>query len=372
MLEKGKISLRQFTVLVLLYTVGSTILIIPSILTSVAKQDAWIAGFIGLGGGVVAVFLYSSLASKFPGKNFSQILEQLLGKWVGKTVSLVYLLTFVFLLCLFVLRDIGDFMVSVMMVETPIEVIHFTFLVVVIFAVRQGLETLSRTAELFLPWTFFLFLILVFAVSPHIDFNAARPVMEFGLKPVLNASISFLTFPFLELIVFLMIIPYVNTQHIRKGFLTGTLIGGGSLILISILSILVLGVVDTSESVYSSYDLAKQINLGGFIQRVEAMMAFLWFTTVFMKLTILTYVVSLGLAQTLELHDHKVLTLPLALIMYVFSIDLFPNISFLIEFTQTMQIYVLIYGAVFPIILIILSNIRQVRSLKPKENEAGT
>lgn len=363
MLEKGKISLRQFTVLVLFYTVGSTILIIPSILTSGAKQDAWISGFIGLGSGAAAIFLYSTLASKFPGKNFSQILEALLGKWLGKMMSLLYFFTFVFLLCLFVLRDIGDFMVSVMMVETPIEVILLTFLVVVIFAVRQGLETISRTAELFLPWILLLFLILVFAVAPQIDFKYAQPVLEFGLKPVMNASISFLTFPFLELIVFLMIIPYVNTQKIRKGFLTGTFIGGGSLILISTLSILVIGVGETTDSVYSSYDLAKQINLGGFIQRVEAMMAFLWFTTVFMKLTILTYTVSLGLAQTFELHDYKVLTLPFGLLMYVLSIDLFPNISFMIEFTETMQIYVLLYGLVFPVVLIIVTYIRQGRSL---------
>lgn len=370
MLEEGKISSRQFTVLVLLYTIGSTILIIPSILTSTAKQDAWISGMIGLGVGIAAIFLYTALASRYPGKNFSQMLELILGKWLGKLFSVFYFLTFVFLLCLFVLRDIGDFMVSVMMVETPIQVIHLTFLLVVVYAVRHGLESFSRTAELFLPWIILLFLILVLAVAPQIDIFNVLPILEFGLKPVFNASFSFLTFPFLELVVFLMIVPYVNTQKVRKGFISGTMIGGCCLILISLLSILVTGVGETTESIYSSYDLAKQINLGGFFQRVEAMMAFIWFTTVFMKLTILTYIVSLGLAQTFELHDYKILVFPLGLLMYVLSLDLLPNISYLIEFTQTMQIYVLLYGGVVPIILFLLSYFRHDRymldSLKKK------
>lgn len=44
MLNNGKTSARQFKVLIFLYTIGSTILIIPSGLAATAKQDAWIGG----------------------------------------------------------------------------------------------------------------------------------------------------------------------------------------------------------------------------------------------------------------------------------------------------------------------------------------
>ncbi len=360
MIEKGKISVRQFTVLVLLYTIGTTILIIPSILATHAKQDTWIAGIVGLCGGIAIIPLYVSLASKYPGQNFSQILEHLFGKWVGKGVSLIYLITFVMLLSVFVLRDIGDFMVTVMMVETPIYAIHITFLLVVLMAVRLGLETFARAGELFLPWVIVLYFILTFTIAPQIEMNYAQPVMENGIKPILHAGFSFFTFPFAEMIIFLMIIPYVNTLHrVSRGFWIGIIIGGVFLIILSMLSILVVGIEETSESIYSSYDLAKQINLGGFFQRVEAMMAFIWFTTAFMKLTILIYVLSLGISQTLELTDYKPITLPLGLIIYVFSIIIFPNVAYLIEFTETMQLYVFIYGVVFPLLLWFLSFIKE-------------
>ncbi|MGM7701558.1 GerAB/ArcD/ProY family transporter [Pseudalkalibacillus sp. Hm43] len=360
MIEKGKISVRQFTILVLFYVIGTTILVIPSILATNAKQDTWISGLISLGIGLSVTLLYYKLASKYPEKNFAEILEALFGKWIGKIVSIIYLILFVFLLCVFVLRDIGDFMVTVMMVETPIQAIHISFLLVVILAVRLGLETFSRAGELFLPWVLLLYFVLLFTIAPQIDIRKVQPVLENGLKPVLHASFSFLTFPFLELIVFMMIIPYVNRpEKTKNGMLIGTMVGGVLLILVSSVSILVAGVEETTESIYSSYDLAKQINLGGFFQRVEAMVAFIWFTTVFMKLTILTYVVSLGLAQTLEIKDYKVLTLPLGLLMYVLANNIFPNVAFLIEFTETMQIYVFLFGFVFPLILWGVSLVRR-------------
>lgn len=40
MLENGKMSVRQFTVTVILFTIGSSILVAPSVLASNAKQDA--------------------------------------------------------------------------------------------------------------------------------------------------------------------------------------------------------------------------------------------------------------------------------------------------------------------------------------------
>lgn len=43
-----KISVRQFAVLAIIYTIGTTILIIPSGLAADAKQDAWIAAILGV------------------------------------------------------------------------------------------------------------------------------------------------------------------------------------------------------------------------------------------------------------------------------------------------------------------------------------
>jgi spore germination protein KB len=358
MLENGKISVRQFTLLVALYTVGTAILIIPSILAAKAMQDIWIAGLIGLGAGLLMVFFYWKIAERFQFMNLVEILEKCFGKWIGKAVAFSYFTFYIFILSTFVLRDIGDFMLTVMMVETPIEAIHIIFLVVVLYGVKLGLETFTRTTELFLPWIVILFVVLFITLLPQIKFTNILPIMENGIQPVLRSSLSFIVFPFLELVVFLMIIPYVNEpKKTKKAFLLGTALGGGLLILIATLSILVIGVTETTRSIYPTYDLSKTINIREFFQRVESFMALIWFITVFVKLVVLTYALCLGLASVFNVQDYKLLTLPIGLLLYVVSLVIFPSSTYLIEFTPIYDFYAVLW-MLMPVFIWLVSLIR--------------
>ncbi|MBO1511250.1 GerAB/ArcD/ProY family transporter [Metabacillus bambusae] len=47
MLDKGKISVHQFTVLFILFTIGSGILVLPSLLAAELNQNAWIVPLLG-------------------------------------------------------------------------------------------------------------------------------------------------------------------------------------------------------------------------------------------------------------------------------------------------------------------------------------
>ncbi|USK32138.1 spore germination protein [Bacillus sp. F19] len=73
-MEKNhKISARQFAILVILFTIGTTILVIPGSLAQVVEQDAWLAAVFGTARGTVrkmriynakAVFLTLPLSSQ--------------------------------------------------------------------------------------------------------------------------------------------------------------------------------------------------------------------------------------------------------------------------------------------------------------------
>lgn len=66
MLDNVKITERQFIVLVILYIIGSAILVIPSILVSLAKQDAWITAILTVGVALSIMSLYVLLGRRFP------------------------------------------------------------------------------------------------------------------------------------------------------------------------------------------------------------------------------------------------------------------------------------------------------------------
>ncbi|MFD1036921.1 endospore germination permease [Virgibacillus byunsanensis] len=360
MLENGKINIRQFTCLVILFTVGSSVLVAPSGLAEAAKQDAWIASILGVAIGLLLVMLYNNLQQQFPDKTLVQYSEVILGKWLGKGVSLLFL-SYFFILASFLLREIGDFVTTQIMPETPIESILILFLFVVMLGTRLGLEPVTRSAEIFFPWIVGLFIMLIVLLSPEIDIQKIQPVMENGLKPVLRATFPFLGLPFLELIVFLMIIPYVNkSQKTGKAFLIGTLIGGGFLIVITIMSLVVLGNDFTARNTYPSYILGKKISIATILERLEVIVAIIWFLTIYFKLSICFYVTTLGLSQTLNLKSYRPLIFPLGMNLIVLSLINSPDITYFHHFIEKIWTpYSLTFGLFLPLLLLGVGAIRK-------------
>lgn len=353
MLEGGKISIRQLTILVMLVTIGDSILVLPSIPTFYAQQDAWISSFIGMAAGLLAVYMLCMIGKLYPHLTLIQSIQQILGKWVGSIVSLLFLAYF-FLSATAHTQEVGDFLNIEMMQETPIQALQILFISIVIMAARLGLEVIGRTAEIFTPLILIIFLILIMFLSPQIETERIQPLLENGFKPVLMGSIPCLALPFMELVIFLMILPYVNqAKKIRRGFLQGALFGGIVLIIIIVMSVLVLGADLTSRSIYPSYSLARRVSIGRFLERVESTIALLWLLTISIKITLYFYAFILGLAQLFKLKEYRMLALPAAMLLIAFSPLISPNITYYnLLITKYWPYFDLTFGLLFPLLLI--------------------
>jgi spore germination protein KB len=152
----------------------------------------------------------------------------------------------------------------------------------------------------------------------------------------------------------LMIFPYVNkTENLRKHLVAGAFIAGIVLIIMIALSILVLGADFTSRNMYPSYTLAKQISIGRFIQRLEAIMAIMWIITVFVKASIFAYLLQLGLAQLLKLRDPRVLAFPLVVIIAGSATAFAPDITkFNYAITAYWPFFDMTFGLALPVLLL--------------------
>ncbi|GHI01095.1 GerAB/ArcD/ProY family transporter [Neobacillus kokaensis] len=372
MIERGKINDNQFRVLVILFIFGPAVLLETSLLAAAAKQDAWISAVVGVGIGLLIVWLYTKIGSKFPERNLFEKLEYVFGKWIGKIVSLLFFFFF-FQLAAHILRNIGDFVTVHIMPETPIHFVEIIFLCIVIMGVRLGLEPIARTGEILFPWVIFFFFIMIVSLPPEFKIENIKPVFEGGIKPILKGSTTVIAFPFMESILFLMIYPYVNKiKEANKAFFTGALIGGGVLILISVYTILVLGADFTARNVYPSYALAKKINIADFFQRIEAIVAGMWFISIFYKLTICFYASTVGLAQILNLKEYRSLTLPLGMIMVVLSIIISPSMAEFMSYLPKYEFpFNLTFGLFFPLLFLVVAKIRKKTGKEPMNQTKG-
>jgi len=353
--QNTKISSNQFMILVMLFTIGSAILFIPSGQAHYAKQNAWIATILGVVGGLCFIRLYIGIGNLYPHMNLMQLNEKLLGKWVGKSLSLVFLL-FLFLTGpASAMFFVGNFITSQIMPSTPVPSIHILFTIVIIMGVYLGLETIGRSAEIMIPWFIFLFMIMVIFVSPQIKWDAVQPILDKGIHPILLPAVSLLSVCTFPLIILLMIFPSCisNSVQAPKAFYTGYLLGGGVLIIIVVLCILILGPGITARSLYPSYTLVKKIDVGDFLQRIEAVMAIMWFISLYFRLTLYCYAIAIGIAQVFNLKEHRPLLLPMGMLLALYSLIVYPSTAYEQTWdTRTWIPYTISIGVFYPLLLL--------------------
>ncbi|MFF5400227.1 endospore germination permease [Peribacillus butanolivorans] len=361
MLEKGKIGSRQLTILVILYTIGDSILVIPSIVASEAKQNGWVSGIFSVAiAPLLVVFLYDALRKCYPDLTLVEYSQKILGKWLGIAISLLFI-SYFFITTATYLREIGDFMTSQIMPDTPIQVIMFLFMSIVLMSARLGLEPLARSAEILFPFVVILLSSLMILLLPEIKFQNLQPVWEGGLKPVIRGSVPFIVIPFIESVAVLMILPFVSQKdRIRKSLFVGQLLAGSVLIIITMLAILVLGVDLTAKEIYPSYKLAQKINIANFLTRLEAILAIIWFITIFFRFSLFFYVTVLGLAQTLKLQDYRPLVFPFGMILLVFTLIMAPNTVYYSNFILDIwPFYAMTFGFLLPLLLLTIAKVHK-------------
>lgn len=352
--------MHQFLVLVTLFTIGTTILVVPSGLAAAAKQDAWIVSIVGTGIGFIVIGIYHALVRSYPEMTIIQMNEKLFGKWIGKIVSLIFIsMPFIYTSILMIYN--GSFLTSHIMPDTPLPVLGMLMILIVVMGVRLGIETIARSAEIFIVFFFILFGFLVIFVSPNIEFENLQPVFESKINTIFGASLNLVVTSTINSVTLLMIFPLVTrNKDAIKSFYIGNFIGGVVIIVITLLSILVLGADSTARQAYPSFILARRINVGNFVQRTEGIIAVMWFITIYFKMILYFFATVLGVSQIFNLKHYRPLTLPMALIVGALSILMFEDVVKQQDFDIKVSIpYSITVGLFLPLILLLVHAIRK-------------
>jgi spore germination protein KB len=154
-----------------------------------------------------------------------------------------------------------------------------------------------------------------------------------------------------------MITPHVKeSKKIKKGFFIGVFFGGIILLLFTSLSLLILGVEQTINRTFPTYALAKRIDIGRFLNRLEALLAFMWFITIYFKLVICFFISAVSLSHTMGIKNYKVLTFPLAIMLISLPLIVFPSFVALITFP--FWPIAVTFGFLIPILLLLLAKLK--------------
>jgi len=361
MVTNEKISNLQLGFLITVFTLGDFLIINPS---KAAMQDAWLAILIALFGGYVLLGIYLGIYLLNPSQTLIEILRKYFGKFIGSIIGIMYVWYFIHIGSV-VLRTISEYMVIANYPETPLFFITIIIALPMLYVLRKGLEVLVRLSELVIPLMYLVFITFTFLTISLHDISNLHPFLEKGIGPVLKVSFGVVTFPFGEIVVFLMIFPYLNDKEkIVRTTCISIGIVGISLALLTFRELAVLGpqiFIKTNFPPQTVASLVPNIIIEPFVA-INKLLGGFFQTSVWM------FGATLATTQLLGLDDMKPLITPFMAIIVPLSIWIYHDFSDLIRIAaEIYPYYALFFQVVIPTILLLISIVKRKRLAKSPE-----
>ncbi|MFC0271741.1 endospore germination permease [Metabacillus herbersteinensis] len=367
-MKQEKISALQLFYVIIGFEIGNAMIYG---LGADAKQDAWLTILIGMFCGLILMLIYTKLSEFYPGDTLIQMIPKIVGKYLAFPIILIYI-SYFSLLASTACRDFGELIVSSILIETPIAVVIGSFMVLMIYCLRGGVETFGRMGEIIFPvYIIALIVIWILLLSVEVfSLDNLTPVLGNGVKPVLKDVFPYrLTFPFGETIIITMFFPFLNKkQNARKVGIAVILIGGILLTFNSIMNLSVLGPEIYSINFFPLFRVTRMVSIADFLERFDVLIILLMVAGVFFKVGGWTFGAALGIAELFKLRQYRSVLLALGTIIpslsLLYTTNFVTHVGFSREFI-TIYLHIPLQ-IIVPILLLCVAFIRN--KFKPESS----
>lgn len=329
--EKQIISKNQFVWLLFPMLTSFATLHVPRLLMFQAGRDAWLSVIFAWFLDVLLALVYAYMGIRFPGQNMVQYSMTILGKRMGKVVGIMFPIFFLIVSAV-MQRGLSLVINKSFFPKTPMEIILITSYIVIGYAALKGIDVIGRVCEILGPIYLFSMTILFIFVLPDVNIDRLKPQLENGIYPALSGVPVILSFIGICIIMG-MYIPICN--HPEKGFIakfTAVSMGASIIVLLVISSIGVFSLPQSKNMINTSLELARFIHIGGFFERVEAILLMTAIGAGVITSSCMIWAFSLGISQIFGLSSYKPLVVPAILLSFVIGMTSFKNSLELVNF----------------------------------------
>lgn len=358
MLERGKISPLQMAMMMYATVLATIILTAPAPMVKEAKQDVWISTLLASIPGFLIVVIAYWLHKLYPGKTLIEYCTDILGKAAGKIVALLFLLFYLHI-CGIIIREYGDFVVGAFLSRTPIAVVMGSMLLVCAYAVRSGLEVIARSSQIIIPVVVLLFLFVPAMLLPELDPDQLLPIMAQGIKPSFRGALVAFGW-YVEFVLISFMLPYIKKRRKILMWSGISVLSVMTTAMITNVMLLMLFGQTVSSHTYPVMAAARYISLADFFEHVESFVMAIWVASVFIKISVFYYAISLGTAQWLNLSDFRPIVWPIGFLLLLLSIWSAPNMMDLNDYLSFISpFYTVLVQLIIPLLLLTVALIRK-------------
>lgn len=320
---KQKINCLQYGSMIVMIIASSFVGIGVYSLVKATGVDAYLSILMALIIAIPLLLLFLYIANYEPNLSFPHKMEKLYGKKIGRIVNYLVMI-FIFIFANNYMFNLTNFIVSQFLPETPIFVVGVVFAVIAIYANLLGIETISRTCLILLAINLLLLVIGVIGLLPEFQFSNLKPVLEFGIGRPLKATFYIITLNIMPMFA-LLIVPknsVVDSKNFNRTISISYLIGLLITFTFCIMLLGVLGIYLASIYQYPEYILLKHVDLFGFLDRIENIIAAQWIFGLCFGITLAVYYIAHSIKPN---HNSKLLPTVIVTLMLLVSIVLIPN-----------------------------------------------
>ncbi|MBW7456510.1 GerAB/ArcD/ProY family transporter [Paenibacillus sepulcri] len=324
MKQNEMISPSQMAMLLLAFTLGSSIVFIPTPVISAAGNGAWMSIILAAAAGVPGLLSVLYLHRIFPDKSSIQYLGDVFGRWIGSVFTIIILFVMVLMIANITVGA-GVFFTTTMMLDTPLYIFHSLILFVSALTALAGIEVAARMFSLsLLIMLATIMIILVFDLGKYHPTHLL-PLFTGGALPVLHGAILIHGFPYSEIFVFSLLLFYVRPA--RNEPLGRMLISAYAVNMIIFLAVVLCASMIFGQAAgqrnFALYEMARVLEIPGFAVRIEAISGITLIAGSYIKSTIALIALSSGIARILKLKDSRSVILPLTLLLLFMSLTMF-------------------------------------------------
>lgn len=291
------------------------------------------------------------LMKRFPGQNLIDIFEKVLGKFVGKTLSIIICAYLIFYTAIN-LRQFTEMIKSYNLPYTPPSIILGAFMLTVLLLVFKGITGIARVSNFFIvPVIIGILFILLYAM-PTYQLSHIKPYLGYGVTNSLSYSLL-RTSDYAEIVIFAILMSSSHSiNKIKRVGFTTVAIAGALFSLTLLCYTMVFQYKVGSEFLMGMFQMSRLISLNRYFQRIESIFLFIWVFSSVIAIAASFYTAIIIYCKSLNISDYKPITLPFSFLVFMVAI-LPESISTIVD-KYSLLIWKYGWSVLFAIPLIVL------------------
>lgn len=353
-MQSGRISSRNIGSLISMMVVSTTLLT-GGLSTG---QDGWISLLISTVLFLPIILIYCRICSLFPGKDIYEIADLVLGRALGSAVTLL-LSVYALNITALVIRNFTEFTTVISLDNTPIIVLILFIGSASLYLVKCGIQTLGRwSAIAFVVITIFS-VTTVFLSYSSIDPRNLLPIMEADGRTLINNALMLGSIAIGDNILMLTLVDNLRSKgKIYKAYLGGTLTGVFILLYMMLRNAMILGKSVVINAKFTSYLSVRLVNIGPFLERIDALLAFTFIILGITKVALALYATSKGAARLMGIRNPHDVATPIFMLAAALCSTVCRNMMDMFSFMSVYPIIAVFFQLVIPVVILIAAEIR--------------